>query len=816
MNGWRKSPVLVVVLVLLFSAVTLSVPIIWSISETQRIVKGARDTSAKIAPGDLAHEKNREEFIGKRFENDARGIVANFIIANFASILTILSALGGGMFALYGYIDARRKEALDRAASDLKDTLSHLAGKEPQQRVVGIVGLQHFLVADRKEFHRAAVTALVAAARTEQDSEVLHSIRIAIEQAMRVVGKDVLTQVSWQSVRANAVDLNNLDLQHLDFRDARLENAQFSNARLDGAKLVNAKLQGATFQGAHLKGADLTYADLAGASLASADLTGARFSHARVLNLDLDKAVLSGLEVDWESIPWEKTQNWRSARFDPALLSKLKERYGPPPSGPRVLMLMWEIPPFVAGGTWTACYHFVRNLLRQGADLTIVVPWKQEAILAAPFGSEVTIVPLGIELPRDSWTTDAHGGSSVYGGVRRDEVRSPYGPPMWSAYFEPAWSAYGSIGPSFTGPPPDQAWNPYGWMTPGETHGYRGLHSPYGPYAHFGRPDGTRPTAPSSMRGSVLLRLIDEFRDRLVRYIADESPDIIHAHDWVTFTAAREGARLRRIPWIAHVHSIESERRPEAPDSLIERIEERALLAADWVVTPSRITRDRIVTKYGADGDRIDIVPNVLSVERVDALTTGRYETGRVRFLGRLSPQKGVDIFLKAAAELRSRLHEVEFDIFGSGYYPIPSRSDFIHFHGPLAWERRNDAFRDASVIVVPSRAEPFGMVILEAMLHRVPVIYPVESGAAEVLASGIKVNATDSEEIVRASAHLLTNLGSWEDVVEGQIDEITRYPARGFEKKLIERWASLAGQSSLAGAGALQERTAPSGDLDH
>jgi hypothetical protein len=423
--GWFTSPVRIILIVVLFSTAALGGLISWNAYETQKLIETARQRGNAVSNADIDQAKTREEYVSRRYENDSRGVIVNFLLSNFGSAITLIGALGGGIIALYGYIDARRKEAVDRAASDLKDTLSHLASKERQERVVGVVGLQHFFVADRSESHRAAVTALAAAARMETDPEVIHSIRIAIEEAMKVVGKDVLARVSWQNVKADRVDLTGLHLEGLDLRDALLRDSRLDGIWLSGARLNAAKMQGAQLAGAHLDNADLTYVDLAGASLLGADLRGAKFSHASVQNLDLADAQLEGLDVDWETIPWEQTRNWRSARFDPALREKLLQRFGRAPTGPRILMLMWEIPPFVAGGTWTACYHFVRNLVREGADLTIVVPWNEASILTAPFGSEVKIVPMGIRLPQQFASPASSPYSNPYG--------SPYGAPAWSA-----------------------------------------------------------------------------------------------------------------------------------------------------------------------------------------------------------------------------------------------------------------------------------------------------------------------------------------------------------------------------------------------
>ncbi len=585
---------------------------------------------------------------------------------------------------------------------------------------------------------------------------------------MRVVASDVLSQVSWERIKAQKADLTGLHLESLDLRDADLQDAQLAGAWLSGANLTNAQLQGAKLNGAHLAGADLTYADLAGASMVGADLTGAKFNSAKVLNLDLDRANLEKLDVEWETVPWSRIHNWRTATFDPEQRKKLIALFGPAPSGPRVLMVLWEIPPFVAGGTWTACYHFVRDLLRRGADLTIVVPWNAAAIATAPFGTDVKIVALGIQPPQEF-----HSPYSGDGGVRL----SPYGAPSWSPYFglPPAPSPYGL---------PGSSWSPYAGA------GNVAVDI-YGTGLRSGGTDTTNRTP--SMRGSVLFRLIDEFRQRFLRYVDGETPDVIHAHDWVTFEAARDGAQLKRVPWIAHVHSTEIERRPEGPDPLIELREQQSLKAASRIVAPSKITREAISSRYRIRAERIDVVPNVLSAERIDADQTGRFESKRVIFLGRLSHQKGLDRFLNVAALLRECTPDIRFEVYGGGNYPVPPEFNFVSFRGALTWERRGEAFRDASVLVVPSRAEPFGMVILEGMLHRVPVIYAKQAGAAEVLTTGIQVDAGDLPALGRDTQRLLDDLVHWENVVEEQAKVITDYPARGYEDALIDLWRTIA-----------------------
>src|SRR6201999_3708049 len=100
----------------------------------------------------------------------------------------------------------------------------------------------------------------------------------------------------------------------------------------------------------------------------------------------------------------------------------------------------------------------------------------------------------------------------------------------------------------------------------------------------------------------------------------------------------------------------------------------------------------------------------------------GRFETRRVVFLGRLSAQKGLDRFGAIARAVRAELPWARFEVFGDGEDRGQTVVWGLDYRGPLPWIRRGEAFAGATVAVVPSRAEPFGMVVLEALQHRTPV----------------------------------------------------------------------------------------------
>jgi glycosyltransferase involved in cell wall biosynthesis len=737
---------------------------LWSAISTQNIVNEARQYALKLSGKDNVElEKNRQELIGKQIENSTRGVIGTILATGFSALAAALVTIGGAILAWRTYADARTKERQDRLATELNRTLTRLVANEERQRVVGAAGLLPFFVPDRPDFHLQALAALIAAARFDNElPQVRQGIRLAIERALGVMTRETLTQISWQDVKLSSINLAGRNLSGLDLRDAFLENARLAGACLDNADLNNAKLQGAHLEGASLKNANLFHSDLAGATLENAHLNGANLEGIKVLNLELKGADFTKIGMGWRSVPWDAARNWREAIFDSDVRNELEARYGRVAPRLRVLMLMWEIPPMVAGGTWTACYHLVRKLRQRGADVTVIVPWDETTILPLPFGTEIPVVPLGIAVPK--------------------EVGSVYGTPVWSPYARTArdsnfrgWSPYGGSGLPF-------------WSTYAGRGGPSGRYdAPIGVYGIYG--SGSVGQSAASLSGSIFFRLIGEFRRRLQAYVRDHPTDLVHAHDWVTFDAAESAAKIGSVPWIAHIHSTEANRQPHNVDPLIERIEKGALHSAARVVVPSNVTKLQLISSYDASDAKVDVIPNVFSEGAAPTPEMGRFESKRVIFLGRLSRQKGVDRFCAVAQIVRKKRPDISFEVFGDGEERGLLATREIIAQGPIGWDERGKAFRDASAIIVPSRSEPFGMVVLEAMQHRVPVIYPSDSGAAEVLQSGIKVRTDDIGAMSNQVLELLNSLQVWETTVRAEAREIDEYPGRTYSDQIISVW---------------------------
>ena len=406
----------------------------------------------------------------------------------------------------------------------------------------------------------------------------------------------------------------------------------------------------------------------------------------------------------------------------------------------------------VAGGSWTACYHFVRSLGKHGVEPLVVAPWREDCVDAYPFGRKVPTRLLGV--------LGCDAGLAASGGAYRQ------------------------------GP----AGGPYGAYRPYSTYGYSG--GPYRPFrSNYSYGGYTAAGQELDTQGffDFMRQAGDLYTERLLD-IARLTPfALVHAQDWVTFDAAAEVSRTFDTPWIAHFHSVERDRRPWAPDAMVESIERKAAHTADFVVTPSQVTARCVAQYYGAPTSKIVVVPNVLSSARAQPVR-GMFDSRRVVFLGRLELQKAPDRFAQVAARVRERDGGVAFRVFGAGelHADLARDPSKIEMRGPLSWNQRWSAFDGATALLVPSRAEPFGMVVLEAMQCGVPVLYSDAAGVAEVIGSGIPIQADDVDATADSILELLANSGVWENIVAAEREEVRAYPERGYEHRLLKLYSDL------------------------
>jgi glycosyltransferase involved in cell wall biosynthesis len=162
--------------------------------------------------------------------------------------------------------------------------------------------------------------------------------------------------------------------------------------------------------------------------------------------------------------------------------------------------------------------------------------------------------------------------------------------------------------------------------------------------------------------------------------------------------------------------------------------------------------------EHGETGDNISVIPNGIDLTRYSPESRQR-DQGRFRvaFIGRLSEEKGPDVFLEVASRLRAE-EQIEFALCGAG--PLEARlrerarakglDGRLHFAGVVSTE---DYLCSCDMVVVCSRLDGRPNIVMESMAAGVPVIASRVGGIPEMIpeGTGILCDPGDTDAFARA-----------------------------------------------------------------
>jgi len=285
------------------------------------------------------------------------------------------------------------------------------------------------------------------------------------------------------------------------------------------------------------------------------------------------------------------------------------------------------------------------------------------------------------------------------------------------------------------------------------------------------------------------------------------SYDVIHCHDWLTIQASIALKDLLGVPLVLTVHSTEYDRSGWLhPNQWFIDIEREGMEKADKIIAVSQFTKRTVIEKYGINPDKITVIYNA-----VYPISEGEKQK-LVLFLGRLTIQKGADVFLRAAKKVSEFEPGVRFVVAGAGDL-LPDLinqavklgiSNRVIFTDRLTDKEMKHMYGIASVYVMPSVSEPFGITALEAISAGTPTIASKTAGVCETFHNCLKVDFWDSDEIANKIIALLRyeslnkaitekgkqeiELFTWDNVAEKTLDIYNGLNAARLKKQLEER----------------------------
>jgi D-inositol-3-phosphate glycosyltransferase len=270
--------------------------------------------------------------------------------------------------------------------------------------------------------------------------------------------------------------------------------------------------------------------------------------------------------------------------------------------------------------------------------------------------------------------------------------------------------------------------------------------------------------------------------------------DVIHSHYWLSGQVGALARDRWGVPLVHSMHTMAkvknrslAEGDPAEPTARIIG-EEQVVEAADLIVASTHDEARQLVELYDADVHRVRVIaPGVdLGIFRPGDKAEARRRLGMrpdalaVMFAGRIQPLKAPDVVIKAAAELLSRRPALRdrlvVPIIGGpsgsgldtprGLVDLAASlgiEDLVRFTPPVEQSSLVDYYRAASVVVVPSYNESFGLVAIEAQACGSPVVAADVGGLRTAVldgVTGVLVDGHDPRDYADAIGRLLEDDG--------------------------------------------------------
>ena len=231
----------------------------------------------------------------------------------------------------------------------------------------------------------------------------------------------------------------------------------------------------------------------------------------------------------------------------------------------------------------------------------------------------------------------------------------------------------------------------------------------------------------------------------------------------------------------------------------LEDERERELLsAATAVITTSAWGRRRLLELYELAADRVHVAePGVRAAE----LATGTAAGEALLCVAAVTPLKGQDVLLDALATITDLswrcdcVGSLDRDPEFAEGLRRRSLGDRVSFLGPRSGAELDRTYAAADLVVVPSRAETYGMVVTEALARGIPVVASDVGGVMEALGHGANGNRPGLLVAPGDPAALATALRQW--LGDDELRDRLRRGARE-RRELLPEWSTTA--SVIAG----------------
>lgn len=278
------------------------------------------------------------------------------------------------------------------------------------------------------------------------------------------------------------------------------------------------------------------------------------------------------------------------------------------------------------------------------------------------------------------------------------------------------------------------------------------------------------PDLPKEALPDIVSTFTEQVGDDIVRR---GGADVVHANYWLSGVAGHSLKHELDLPLVTTFHTLARVKAETGDDEPQRRIDAEAevIRCSDVITANSVAERSQLQRFYGADADRIEIVPPGVEHalfspgdQTAARRALGLGDAPLLMFVGRIQPLKGVDVAVRALAELGSDGGGVDGGSVG-GRSAGPAElvvvggasgaagdlevarihalvdalglTGRVHFIEPQPHHLLSSWYRAADLVITPSRSESFGLVALEAAACGTPVVAAAVGGLRTLIDHG-------------------------------------------------------------------------------
>ena len=314
---------------------------------------------------------------------------------------------------------------------------------------------------------------------------------------------------------------------------------------------------------------------------------------------------------------------------------------------------------------------------------------------------------------------------------------------------------------------------------------------------------------PLGLAKEELPEIVDAFADGVRDHLEIQPADVLHANYWLSGVAGHRLKHELDLPLVSTFHTlarVNAETGDAEPQNRIDA-ESDVIKCSDIITANSVVEMDELVTHYGAESSRIEVVPPGVDhaffsagSRRGARQALGLGEEPVLLFVGRIQPLKGADVAVETLARLQPRGGRLPRLLIVGGSSGLEGDDEVAKLHKLIADLGLTDRvtmvppqphhvlstyYRAADLALVPSRSESFGLVALEAAACGVPVVASDVGGLRTLVdhgRTGLRVPGRDPVDYAAAVEQIL-----------GDQVFADRLSARAVEAASSYTWTSMA-----------------------